>query len=352
VINLGFSGSGIMDPGVVSFLATIDASLIVIDCSWNMSPGEITARAPVLVAYLRSHGHATTPIVFVEGTTGGQQWISNSSLPGTSGVIGGIDEPANRVALRAAFAAIVAKTPADKNLHLVDGDSLFHHSKGGTERAWEPTYEDPTVGGVHPTDLGHTRMSEFFQVFLPPLLKTSDDARTAAVQTVGGTSVLMGAGNDDGAPEEEQQQAQGQQQEQTQEEQLGLSRLTQPQEAIEQEEAAPPARKPGYTYADLRTLGVHGRAFNDTAPGQYYSRLPAAAKADVTTAVWGLSLDSTNQYVRFTTDAPSVHFTYQTQHACKGMWHMPTAGTCFLDLFAWDDHVASWRHVGVSARCP
>ena len=52
----------------------------------------------------------------------------------------------------------------------------------------------------------------------------------------------------------------------------------------------PPAHKKGYAYTDLRQLGVHGRAFNDTAPGQYYSRLPAAAKADVTAAVWGLSL--------------------------------------------------------------
>ena len=64
------------------FSATIDASLIAIDCSWNMSPAQITARAAMVVGYLRAHGHPTTPIVFVEGTTGGQQWISNSTLPG------------------------------------------------------------------------------------------------------------------------------------------------------------------------------------------------------------------------------------------------------------------------------
>ena len=57
-------------------------------------------------------------------------------------------------------------------------------------------------------------------------------------------------------------------------------------------------------------------------------------------------MDSTNQYVRFTTDAPSVHFTYQTQQPCKGLWHMPTSGACYLDLYAFDITVASWRHVG------
>jgi len=39
VINLGFSGSGIMDAGVTSFLAKIDAALFVVDC-------RSVARAP------------------------------------------------------------------------------------------------------------------------------------------------------------------------------------------------------------------------------------------------------------------------------------------------------------------
>ena len=47
---------------------------------------------------------------------------------------------------------------------------------------------------------------------------------------------------------------------------------------VEGPEAAPV----GFSYSDLRALGVHGRAFNETAPGQYYSRLPAAAQKDVT----------------------------------------------------------------------
>ena len=40
---------------------------------------------------------------------------------------------------------------------------------------WEASYEDPTVGGLHPSELGHTRVAEYYQAFLPPLLAASDD---------------------------------------------------------------------------------------------------------------------------------------------------------------------------------
>ena len=45
------------------------------------------------------------------------------------------------------------------------GDALYHHSTNNTALEWEVTYEDPTVGGLHPTDLGHTRVAEFYQMF-------------------------------------------------------------------------------------------------------------------------------------------------------------------------------------------
>jgi hypothetical protein len=113
----------------------------------------------------------------------------------------------------------------------------------------------------------------------------------------------------------------------------------------------PPPKGPawpvdGYAYTDLRDLGVHGRAFDDTKEGQYYSRFPASAEADVTSKVWSLSLQSTNQYVRFTTDAKTLHIVYGVQRDCKGLWHMPKSGTCYVDLYAFDETVADWRHLG------
>ena len=47
-----------------------------------------------------------------------------------------------------------------------------------TDKAWLD-HDDPTVGGLHPSDLGHYRIAEFYAAMLPPLLATSD-ARAAA----------------------------------------------------------------------------------------------------------------------------------------------------------------------------
>jgi hypothetical protein len=138
--------------------------------------------------------------------------------------------------------------------------------------------------------------------------------------------------------DDEQQQQQQQQQEEAA---ASLGRLA-AQQGLEQS-LAPFMTDAVYT--DFRDLGVHGRAFNNTAPGHYYSRLPAAAQKDVTAEVWLLSLMSTSQYVRFVSDAPTIHFKWLTQDPCKGLWHMPTSGACYLDLYAYDEAVKSWRHV-------
>ena len=72
--------------------------MIVIDCNWNMNAAEITNNMAPLVSYLRNNGHATTPLVLVEGTTGGQRWISP-----TGGIIGRNNQTANRIAFQAAY---------------------------------------------------------------------------------------------------------------------------------------------------------------------------------------------------------------------------------------------------------
>jgi hypothetical protein len=74
IYNFGFSGNGLMELSVARYLAPIPASLIIIDCNPNMVASLITNRTKPLVAYLRTHGHATTPIVLSEGTPYGADW--------------------------------------------------------------------------------------------------------------------------------------------------------------------------------------------------------------------------------------------------------------------------------------
>ena len=236
----------------------------------------------------------------------------------------------SRLAFEAAFEAIMDKT-GDKNLHKVPGDALYHHVANGTTLQWESTYEDPTVGGLHPNELGHTRVAEYYQAFLPPLLATSDadTAPRGSSHFHGATPAVGAIGARATAPVLEQQEMEGN---------LGLA-------AAGPAKQSPSSAPADYSYTDLRDLGVHGRAFNDTAPGHYYSRLPASAQKDVTAAVWQYAMMSTNQYVRFVSDAPTVHFKYLTQDVCEGLWHMPKSGACYLDLYAFDEAVQSWRHV-------
>ena len=67
MINLGFSGSGRMEPSVSQFLAELDPAVFVIDCLWNIggiTDEEFTSRVTTLVENIRkSRPH--TPILFV-----------------------------------------------------------------------------------------------------------------------------------------------------------------------------------------------------------------------------------------------------------------------------------------------
>ena len=85
-----------MELGVYEHLAKINASLIIIDCNWNMDGPSIAAAAAPLIKYFRSNGHPTTPIVLAEGTPAGGEWL----LPEVHAAM-----ESKRSALRGAFGA-------------------------------------------------------------------------------------------------------------------------------------------------------------------------------------------------------------------------------------------------------
>ena len=148
VLNLGFAGNGVMELSVAQYLATIDAAAIVIDCLPNMSPELVTNRTAPLVRYFRSHGHATTPIVLAAGTTYGDHWFSPHA------------NDDKRAALKAEYDKLVGA--GDEHLHLVldANEELFGSNP----------YVSPTVGGTHPSDLGHREIANYYAAYLPPLL--------------------------------------------------------------------------------------------------------------------------------------------------------------------------------------
>jgi lysophospholipase L1-like esterase len=139
VLNLGFSGSGKMEPALADLLGELDASVYVIDCNWNMTAALIKERTAPFVKKLRE-ARPDTPILLVE----------DSNFRDTSPTFNG-------KVLREEYDALVNN--GVKGLY-------FLNSKGMIGTDWEGT-----VDGCHPNDLGMMRQADTFVAALTPLLK-------------------------------------------------------------------------------------------------------------------------------------------------------------------------------------
>ena len=147
VVNLGFSGSGRMEPEVGALLAEIDAAAYVIDCCPNLSPEETAARTAPLVRQLRAV-RGDVPILLVEDRRYTDGWIRPGQAARNDG---------NHAALCAAFEALVAEGVT--GISYLGGDELLGDDAEGT------------VDSSHPTDLGFQRQAAAFEAVLRPLVR-------------------------------------------------------------------------------------------------------------------------------------------------------------------------------------
>lgn len=132
VVNLGFSGSGKMEPAVSSLVAEIDAAVFVIDCLWNIgdiSDEDMSGRVEGLVTAVRQ-AHPNAPILFV-----GQSHLAISTHPRAT--------TANQQR-----AVEKLRQKGVRGLFLLGGETLLGRDAEGT------------VDGVHPNDLGMMRHAE------------------------------------------------------------------------------------------------------------------------------------------------------------------------------------------------
>lgn len=147
-INLGFSGNCKMEPEIAELLTEIDAAAYFIDCLPNLSDGkEVAEKTPRLIEILRRR-RPLTPIVLVE----------NIRYPDVL-----LEQRKNRIykeknaALQTVYNRLIRSNT--KNLHYIASDSLI-----GSD-------SEATIDGVHPTDLGFTRMVSVFEPVLRKVLK-------------------------------------------------------------------------------------------------------------------------------------------------------------------------------------
>jgi hypothetical protein len=147
VINLGFSGNGLMEPELASLLAELDPAVYVLDCLPNMTAKLVGERVEPFVKTLR-RARPATPIVLAEDRT----YTNASIVPAANE-----RNATSRAALKAAYEHLRAEGIG--NLHYLPGDSQLGDDG------------EDTVDGSHPTDLGFFRMADAFGKVLGPLLR-------------------------------------------------------------------------------------------------------------------------------------------------------------------------------------
>lgn len=147
VINLGFSGNGMMEKEVGRFLVELDPAVYVIDCLPNMTAEQVAERTRPLVEQLRA-ARPDTPIVLVEDRDYSNGWL--------------LTGPRNRnrtsqAALKKAYDELLAA--GVKHLHYIDGPSLLGDDTEGT------------TDNSHPNDLGFMRQAQAMDKILAPLCR-------------------------------------------------------------------------------------------------------------------------------------------------------------------------------------
>lgn len=142
VINLGFSGSGKMEPEIAGLLSELDPSIYVLDCLWNMDPSMVTDRVEPFVRELRKT-HATTPILLVEDSN-----FAGVTPTGKGRLLRGVYDKLTKDGI--------------KGIHFLPNTEMLGSDFEGT------------VDGCHPNDLGMMRQATVFTEALAAILASSE----------------------------------------------------------------------------------------------------------------------------------------------------------------------------------
>jgi hypothetical protein len=147
IINLGFSGSGRMEPEIARLLSELDPEIYFIDCLPNLEAGEVAVRVEPFIRILRE-AHPNTPIVLAEGITYDDAFlVKTRDLRNTE----------SRKALRNAYENLLKSGVMNLYYQIAEGE-LGSDGEG-------------TVDGTHPTDLGFMRQADVYELVLKSILQ-------------------------------------------------------------------------------------------------------------------------------------------------------------------------------------
>jgi hypothetical protein len=150
-VNLGFSGSGRAEPAVVDLVNRVDACCYVFDLgkSYRRQPVEVYAQ---MLRRVRA-AHPDVPIVVMTSIFATREWYDRDWAE--------LSEYVRDVAKQAAGEMIDA---GDKDVHLVAGLRLLG-----------PADADGFQEGVHPNDLGFTRIADRLEPTFRQILGRRND---------------------------------------------------------------------------------------------------------------------------------------------------------------------------------
>lgn len=135
-INLGFSGSGCMEPELFDLLCELDPAIFVLDNMPNMIQSRIEKREEVGLRKLRE-ARPDTPIVLIDNMRYCNAYLVKSRMDRYQ---------TSNAAQQAIYGKL--KDEGFKNLHYIEDDGLIGSDGEGT------------VDGTHFTDLGYMRFAE------------------------------------------------------------------------------------------------------------------------------------------------------------------------------------------------
>lgn len=148
IINLGFSGSGKMEPAMANLLAELDPALYFIDCLPNIDAQQVAERVVPFVRILREK-HPDIPIVLAEGVTYDDAFFVKERNQRN------LD---SRKALRIAYEKLLQEGHRNIYYQVAEGQL-------GTDG-------EGTVDGTHPTDLGFMRQAQVYEPLIKAILQS------------------------------------------------------------------------------------------------------------------------------------------------------------------------------------
>ena len=145
-INLGFSGSGKMEPEVGALVAEMTPCVFAIDCVPNMDEGLINERLNPLVKQLR-RAHSKTPILLVED----RAFTNAPFFPERAET-----HRKNRHAFHRTYKELLEEGVS--GLYYLNGEHLLGHDG------------EAATDGSHPNDLGMVRYADAYEPALRAIL--------------------------------------------------------------------------------------------------------------------------------------------------------------------------------------